>query len=183
MKGGAHDDGDEEASSTGVIGYGSLTNRREIERTVGGGFDATPVVVDGWTRTFDQETVWRPTEGRQRAVLTVTPSDDWINAVLISGLDGDDLENFEAREAGYRSEKVDVAEVEPYDSGDVEVDEALVSVGTRRRDDVLPIPSYVELCLEGAEDWGEGFLRDFVETTEWPEEFDLQAFEQVDGLP
>ncbi len=169
-------------ASTGVLGYGSLTNPREIERTVGGEFDATPVKVEGLTRTFDQETVWRPTDGRERAVLTVSPSDGWINAVLISGLDGDDLENFETREAGYRSEKVDVAEVEPYEGGDLEVEEALVSVGTRRRDDITPIPSYVELCLDGAEEWSEEFLRDFVETTEWPEKFELQAFEQVDGL-
>lgn len=183
MNGGADDyDGSEDASSTGVIGYGSLTNPREIERTVGRGFDVEPVKVAGWTRTFDQETVWRPTEGRERAVLTVSPSDGWINAVLISGLDGDDLENFETRESGYRSEKVEVTDVEPYDGGGMEVKEALVSVGARRRDDILPIPSYVELCLEGAAEWGEGFLRDFVETTEWPEEFELQAFEQVDGL-
>ncbi len=165
-----------------VLGYGSLLNPSEIDRTAGMGYEATPVKVEGWTRTFDQETVWRPTEGSERAVLTVEPSDDWINAVLITDLSEGDFENFETREAGYRSETVPRDSIEPYDDGSVDVDEALISVGTRRRDDIDPIPSYVELCLEGAAEWGDEFLRDFVETTRWPEDFELQSFEQVDGL-
>lgn len=72
-----------------LIVYGSLINKSELRR---GGFplDSTrPVVIRGSKRVSCQEPSWRPDRGEQRAVLNIIGSEQhWLNALLISGLNG-----------------------------------------------------------------------------------------------
>lgn len=170
------EEGDFVGPSVGVIGYGSLLSPDEIVPFLG--TDASrlvPVRVEGFRRVFNQESVWRAkaTEGGENeiAVLNAVRNEGCsMNAVLVPDLSADEYAAIRARESGYRMVEVEKDAIEPYpayDDGNLPEDDlVLIPTGNRVNDDLLPIPEYVEICLEGARYWGDDFRDEFVGTTE-----------------
>jgi len=176
----AERDRDRDRPSVGVIGYGSLLSPDELVPFLQ--TDASrvkPVRVEGFRRVFNQESVWRvrASEGDddERAVLNAVRDDgSSMNAVLVPDLSGEEYEALRVRESGYRMVEVESDCIEPYADGDDELpaeaedDIVLVPTGRDERvdDGLLPIPEYVDICLEGARHWGDEYHDDFLRTTE-----------------
>lgn len=156
----------------GVVGYGSILDKEALGELFDDGVRrAIPVRVGGFERVFNQEASWRDVEGDERAVLNVVrAADSWFNGILIPDLARPEFTAFRRRERGYRLVEVDPDEVDPYDAGDrAEIDEnemVLTTTGEKVQDDITPIQSYARLCVEGASEWGDEFLTDFLATTD-----------------
>lgn len=168
-----------ERPTVGIVGYGSLLSPDELAPFLD--TDAArvvPVRVDGFRRTFNQESVWRvrASDGDEdeRAVLNAVRDDEAsMNAVLVPDLSAGEYEALRARESGYRMVEVEDGDIEPYgaDAEDALPETAgcgvvLISTGNRVDESIRPIPEYVETCLKGARCWGDGFRDDFLRTTE-----------------
>lgn len=162
--------------SVGILGYGSLLSPDELVPFLE--TDAsrvTPVRVEGFRRVFNQESVWRAkvTDGGEDEIGVLNAVRDRgssMNAVLVPDLSSDEYEALRVRESGYRmveAEKEAIGHYAEDEKGSLpEDDVVLVPTGNRVNDDVLPIPEYVEVCLEGARHWGESFRDEFLRTTE-----------------
>lgn len=154
-----------------VVGYGSMLDKGDLrELFIDGERRSVPVKVDGFERIFNQEATWRDVDGNERAVLNVVRSDDsWFNGVLVPDLDRQELSKFRRRERGYRLVAVELDQIEPYSGPDrARIDGndlVLTTTGEKVQDDIAPIRSYARLCVEGAADWGDEFLSDFLATT------------------
>lgn len=162
-----------------VIVYGSILDPDDLAEL----FDniqerAIPIMISGFTRVFNQEASWRETKGDQMAVLNVIRADEGqFNGVLVTDLSRAEFQEFRKRERGYRLVEVESHEINSYDSANIEAevvsnrpdietqDLILTTTGTKTRSDISPINSYVKLCRDGAKQWGEEFLQDFLETT------------------
>jgi len=162
-----------------VIVYGSFLHPNDLAEL----FDdvpsrVVPVEVRGFDRLFNQEASWRETDGDRKAVLNVTPaSDEWFNGILVVDLSREEFREFRERERGYRLIEVGFDALESYDRPTIEpdltVDEpdiasqdlVLTTTGLKTRDSIDPIDSYVDLCYDGASQWGSEFLHDFLRTT------------------
>lgn len=160
---------------TGILGYGSLLNPREVEAMFGVEEALLkPVRVDGYRRSFTQKSLVREGDSGERAILTVQPSpEEWFNAVVVPLAD-EDMDYYRQREAGYTVTEVDPQDVETYRDKELGVtrnidvdrfDRFVTAVGDRPLEDPRPIPYYVSICVEGARHWGDTFLTDFVVTT------------------
>lgn len=154
----------------GVLGYGSILNPEELSFLDGGRDRATPVRVEGFRRVFNQEASWRDAADEKRAVLNVTRDGDArCNAVLLSDLARDEYADYRERERGYRLVEVETDAISAYGAADADVDGldlVLIAVGEKADAGIEPIPSYLDVCLSGAREWGTEFEREFVETTE-----------------
>ncbi|MDY6777352.1 MAG: hypothetical protein SVU32_01690 [Candidatus Nanohaloarchaea archaeon] len=154
-----------------VIMYGSGINPDETEFSLE---QMIPVRVEGFRRRFNQRTAWRGSEDGREGVLNVERSEgDWINAVLIMDIETGEAERLRERESGYRFEQVDADAITPYRSADAAaIEESVpvwIAIGERVDSSLEPIPSYLELCEEGARFWDkrvDGFYEDFLATTE-----------------
>lgn len=162
-----------------VITYGSLLHPADLEDLFGDiEGRVAPVKVHGFARIFNQEASWRDTHEDQRAVLNVRHADDaWFNGVLVTGLSQTEFQEYRKRERGYRLLEVESDEIERYDTAslDTEIvsetasfanhDLFLTTIGKKTRDDIQPIDEYVDLCRDGARQWGETFEDDFLRKT------------------
>ena len=167
---------DGDRPSVGVIGYGSLLSPDELVPFLE--TDAsrvTPVRVEGFRRVFNQESVWRAkaTEGDENEIAVLNAVRDKtssMNGVLVPDLSTGEYDALRARESGYRMVEVEHEAIEPYGSdseGDLPEDDViLVPTGKRVNDELLPIPEYIDICLEGARYWGDGFRDEFLRTTD-----------------
>lgn len=166
-----------EGPSVGVIGYGSLLSPDELVPFLQ--TDASrvvPVRVEGFRRVFNEESVWRVQASKgdddERAVLNAVRDDDFsMNAVLVPDVSAKEYEALRVRESGYRMVEVESDDIEPYADEDIpeSTEDGVVLVPTGREervnDDLLPIPEYIDICLEGARHWGEQFRDEFLRTT------------------
>jgi len=157
----------------GVLVYGSLLDPAELEATLSPETvdRAFPVEVHGYRRSFNKISAHREGENGEQAILNTEPAPDaWCNAVLVPDVPDAEYELYRERE--YRYEMVDVpaTDVVAYDGqkeGQVEaLDERLIATSEGGLEDPSPIPYYVGMCVEGAREWGEDFLADFVVTTD-----------------
>lgn len=156
---------------TSVFAYGSLIHPSEYAVMFpSAANDAIPVRLDGFTRTFEQETTFRGAAGNGDATLTVTrDASSWVNGILIPNVSETELAEYEEREEGYTLERVPAQEFEPYSSENQrivdECKEVIVPVGNRKLDTPTPVPEYLALATTGASLHGDEFLTDFVLTT------------------
>lgn len=134
--------------------------------------ESKPVRVRGFRRSFSQEPSWRAGDGIERGVLTVRRSErDWFNGILIRGSDVPALRSIDRRERGYTRVVVPVPGVTPYGMhGTEELDELdEISLYAGRDEkwnaELLPNPTYLDLCIEAAQHWGREFANDFLRTT------------------
>ena len=163
-----------------VVVYGSLISKKEhsaldvIE-------EALPVRVEGFKRVFNQEATWRKGSGRNRAVLNVMRSkENWFNGILLTGFEMRDLEALDERERGYERIEIEKGLIEFYDHPAEPRGRIWTYTGKRIRSDIMPIPSYLDLCIEGAREWGDRFYRDFLDTTFLSDGRTLREFLQAD---
>lgn len=167
-------------SMIGMIVYGSLLARKELRRLLPHCRQLHPVRLRGFQRSFSQEPAWRRRAGDERGVLNVLPhAGGSLNAVLLSGLSAEDLPALDHRERGYDRIPVDAAQLslhdpakspqslDSLDSLEERLEQVFVYRGKPERWNprLRPHPSYLQLCLAGAGEWGEAFLREFLETT------------------
>lgn len=156
--------------SVAILVYGSLINLSEL-RQLYQSIDYVPVMVQGFRRHWRQEATWREGENGEKAVLTVSEGENSrINALLIEGLTKDEYKEYTNREKGYEIHVVDPNRISFYNKkwNLSRIDSILTAVGKRPLNNPKPIPSYINLCVQGAFDHGPEFGVDFIQTTEWP---------------
>jgi len=139
--------------------------------------------VDGFCRTFNQESTWRAeaSDTDAKAVLNaVRDRAQSMNGILIPDLSRKEYRVLRERERGYRMVEAEPGKIEAFvpsvgeekhrksdaSVGLPETDVVLVPTGDRVKDGLLPVPEYVDICLEGASYWGEGFYEEFLRTTQ-----------------
>lgn len=159
-----------ERTDVGLVIYGSLLEPSEWNETPREAYRrGIPVKVHGYKRVFNNEADYRSYKDKRRAVLNVEESSGaWFNGILIPWLYEDEKEPLLGRESGYSIERIASSAIEPYDSTN-RVNSATsieTVVGDKKRKDILPIPSYIKICLKGARYWGADFYEDFVRVTE-----------------
>ena len=156
------------STRVGLLAYGSLIHPDE-HRDLPGLIDAVPARVRGYRRVFHQTPSWRKGKGDQIAVLNVIPSPaDTINVVCLV-LETETLSALAQRERGYALEEVSLSklsfcsEIAPSDLPETFV----IYRGKEELQDntLLPNADYLNLCLKGAEQWGEEFYSQFLEST------------------
>ncbi|MDY7080917.1 MAG: hypothetical protein SXQ77_00560, partial [Halobacteria archaeon] len=149
--------------------YGSLINPDEITSFFACTEpDLVPVRVEGFRRSFAQKSLHREGENGESAIMTVEKSDNnWFNATLFP-VTGDEFEGYKIREGGYTIVDVETRNVTPYADysfSPSDYDRIVTAVGDRPLEDPRPIPYYASMCVEGAKEWGDSFLADFLVTT------------------
>ena len=156
-----------------LVVYGSLVNKSELTR---GGFPlgrTCPVILRGFKRVFRQEPSRRHSgQGEERAVLNVVASgQDWLNGLLVWGLDDSFFVDLDEREKGYDRIEVSPSSLRKYHPSSSYATPIPRNVyvytgeAVKQSDSILPSASYLEICLEGAREWGEGFYEDFLDST------------------
>lgn len=150
-----------------ILTYGSLLNKNEIDGMFAN-TEKIPVKIKGYRRHFAQKSTFRTGENEERGVLTVTPDkDSWCNGLLLIDISEAEYEEYKNRESGYTPETVPLKNIEAYPDYEIphEISEVLIPIGDRPLENPNPIPSYTQLCVTGAEMWGQQFLTDFLVTT------------------
>lgn len=156
--------------STAIIAYGSLINPMELAKRQHLYSSAIPVRVKGYKRSFNQEPSWRKGVDEERAVLRVDPSEEHtFNGLLLPLENEADLSQLDEREQGYTRERLSLKQVEHFVpgtklefSGDIFL---YAGKPEKLNPKILPNKVYLEVCLEGAKEWGEEFYRQFIKTT------------------
>ena len=167
----------------GLMAYGSLIHPDE-HRALPGLITAIPVRVLGYRRIFNQTPSWRKGEGDRIAVLNVIPSPaDSINAICLV-LESETLSSLARRERGYDPEEVSLSQLSfCTEKTPSDLPESLMIYrGKEKLQDnaLLPNSDYLNLCLEGARQWGEDFYRFFLESTYITEtDSKMQALHQI----
>lgn len=146
-----------------VFGYGSLISKESRERSVISD-QVFSVNIKGLERGW-----FAHSEKRKMAVLGVREnSPSWCNGVLI-GVDADQLEKFDLREASYTRIKVQASRVtclEDNSVSDADTIWAYVPKKIEFPTEEYPIyQTYVDVSLSGCLEYGESFASDFVTTT------------------
>ena len=156
----------------GVLVYGSLLDTEDLTATLSAETvaAAVPVRVEGYRRSFNKVSEGREGEDGQKAILNAErESGAWLNAVLAPDVPDEEFERYRAREYRYDLTDVPAAAVTTYDEGDRAAverpGERLLATSEGTLTDPRPIPYYARLCVEGAREWGEEFLADFLVTT------------------
>lgn len=169
-----------------LIVYGSLINESELIQ-YGFPLDGTyPVIVQGFKRVFSQEPSWRADQGENRAVLNVISSEHhWLNALLISGLNDSFLVDVDEREKGYDRIRVAPSSLRAYHPHHTAPTPQNIYIHSgqtdKQSDSILPNPSYLDTCLEGAKRWGEDFYTDFLDSTFISNDIPLRTYIEQTG--
>jgi len=156
---------------SGLLVYGSLVNRLELERkNLDIDDKLAPVTVSGFKRVFAQEPSWRRSTGIDRAVLTVVEDENYyINAILVIGLNDIALKLIDNRERGYQRVHVCKRSIKSYQGygNDLEFGDVCIYVGEKEKynENLMPNPDYLSICTEGAKMWGGEFYDAFLKTT------------------
>lgn len=175
-----------------VIVYGSLINPKQLQPQSVLFSEIQPVLVKGYKRTFNQEPSWRKSDSEHRAVLNVIRSDqDCFNGLLVKLQDSDNLSRLDERERGYHraviapSQLSCLANVSQSEDPDLACSElaygqTYLYLGRleKQNNNILPNKRYLNICLQGAQHWGEAFYEQFLQTT-YVGELTLKTFLQL----
>lgn len=164
-----------------LIVYGSLLNKRELARQGFSLDDIFPVIADGFKRVFSQEPSWRVGVATERAVLNAVKSKDhWLNGILVSNLTEDLIMKLDEREKGYERVEIPPACLRKYkDSKKFSFNQKVymyIGRPEKQNSTILPNSSYLNICLEGAKQWGQDFYEDFLNTTYVNRDIQLRNF-------
>ena len=152
---------------TALLVYGSLIHPDE-HRKLPNLIEALPVRLKGYRRSFTQTPSWRRGEGHQIAVLRLEESPDTSLNLIALLFKEPDFAELDRRERGYRRITLPADRLTPFGGTPLpDLDSCHLYLGRDELHDpaLLPNPAYLELCLEGAQMWGETFYREFLETT------------------
>ncbi|MBE9063836.1 gamma-glutamylcyclotransferase family protein [cf. Phormidesmis sp. LEGE 11477] len=162
---------------TTIIVYGSLINLEQRQKQPNLSAEACPVLVKGYKRVFNQEPSWRKGSGEHRAVLNVVRSEhDCLNSLLVKLHEKSDLGRLDERERGY--DRIAIAPsqiaylsaahpVYPPARSSPTHQQTYLYLGKpeKQNNNILPNENYLEICLDGAKQWGEIFYEQFLQTT------------------
>lgn len=166
---------DPEILDLGLITYGSLLHPEEIRTLFSHDeLSVEPVKVSGYARRFSKSVAehLRDVKGKKSGVLNVhSEPGEWFNGLLIGPLTRMGLRKYAFREREYGIDSVSFDRIDFY-ANDESILDRLDTVHTCLLDTdesdpeaYEPAPDYLELCLEGAQEWGEDFLEEFKQTT------------------
>tara|TARA_Y100000310_G_C20514656_1_gene730585 strand:+ start:202 stop:708 length:507 start_codon:yes stop_codon:yes gene_type:complete len=151
-----------------IIAYGSLMNKQQFS-----GKSCKLVHVQGWKRIFNKvvsRDVWkRQSHGNYVGTLNVVEEENASFNAVAYEIDNAELSTLLQREEDYHTEEVVVKELK---SGSP-LENCLMFVSNETnekgkpitRDDIFPIPAYLDVCRSGAYSWGEEFGEEFDRTT------------------
>lgn len=149
-----------------LVVYGSLLHPKELEKhniTI----DRVEFVkVQGFQRKFNQEPSWRKVDSQYRAVMNIEPKkESWFNALLIKGLNEEDIKELDERERGYDRISIPFEDIKNYDGENIK--NAIVYQGKvgKQNDSIFPNQEYFQICLEGAKAHFKEFYNDYLDTT------------------
>ncbi|MFB6346412.1 MAG: hypothetical protein ABEK50_11685 [bacterium] len=163
--------------SIGIVTYGSLLHPEEVQNLFGlGERDQIKVTVSGYRRCFNKriaDHIYRETGPDKTAVLNVErASSEWFNGLLLGPIQASAFKQYAFREKDYELEALQPDAIEVYPD---EEESALAEFNSlytclldnedARCNSIEPVPSYLDLCLEGALSHGEDFLDDFKRST------------------
>ena len=156
-----------------IFGYGSLINKQSLLRTAPDATDIRPCYLKGFRRAFN---LWNP-KGWQKANLDLagipycavdisetSDTEAKVNGVLFT-VHNDDLIELVKREYEY---KLIESTAYDFETGEVIAGCALFSSCKNNGAYAHGTPAqtkYLEVCLEGAQEFGEEFYQMFLETT------------------
>lgn len=156
-------------SNISLLVYGSLINKDELKKENIDLENCIPVYVSHLKREFTQEPTYRKVDSINRAVLSVKEENEsFINAILIKNVEKSHIENLDIREAGYFKYQVLTKNIKfKYAKQNIDLDEVYIYMGKdeKRNESIFPNQNYLQLCLNGARNWGEEFYKDFIKTT------------------
>ena len=152
----------------GLIVYGSLLHKDEINKYDSMIEDIIPVKVLDYKRSFNLLPAVRIGVGNYKSVLNIEESkNDSFNGVCIIYKEID-IALIDDRERGYDRIMLDSNNIQTYNN-DILLDSMNVYVyrGFKHMIDysIMPNVDYLKLCLEGSQQWGKEFHQDFIETT------------------
>lgn len=156
-------------SKISLVTYGSLINKNELLNNDIDILDYKPIILNGFKREFSQEPSWRKSTSINRAVLnTKEDSNHFINALLID-IYIKDIEVLDKREIGYNRLKVDRNSIEfKYDLiENIKQNDIFIYTGKPEKYNNLILPNldYMNICIQGANSWGDVFYNDFIKST------------------
>lgn len=149
-----------------LIVYGSLINKKELEKEGISLFDVLKVRVYGFRRVFNQEPSYRLISSINRAVLNIEEQEEsFFNAIIIKNLSREYFEILDKRERGYNRVLIEAKKIEPYDENFLE--DAYVYLGKKEKksSQIFPNEEYLNICLEGVKSFGNSFLEEFKNST------------------
>lgn len=161
----------------GIITYGSLIHPEEVQTLFGiGPSDQLRVKISGFRRSFSKRIaahLYRETSPEKQAVLNLEHhEEEWFNGLLLGRIERSDFERYAFREREYELIEVEPSRLTFYSEKTPGLLEEFESIYTCLLGDeelmnhsLKPVPSYLELCLEGAKRHGSDFEQDFKRTT------------------
>jgi len=150
----------------GILTYGSLIHPAEI-KMINPEASYIPVKLDGYKRYIGKKSKRKSVDSK-RGVFTVKQDDDyWCNGLLIYPINEEYFNSFDTREYGYNKNKLDMNKIKPYGNYSLpeELESVYIAIAKEPNQDLKPVPSYVDLCIEGARQHTREFATDFLLTT------------------
>jgi len=152
----------------GIIAYGSLINRQEAKNVGSPPIAAIPVKLRNFKRSFNQRPAWRKETSENTAVLNVQKSQThWINGICYC-FENFDFALLDEREKGYTRTLLKPEGISSYTSLEAPLPENIyIYLGKAEylNESLLPHQDYLNICLRGAQNWGDNFAADFSDTT------------------
>ena len=159
-----------------VFGYGSLINMKEnkAELNLNIKHKVVPVAVSGLKRSFNVSS-----QGGKYKLLGIKETKNSAikcNGILIQIRNTEELAKIMEREKNYKPKWLDHKRIsfpynkqlalKPSDQIIYFYPKAKYTLTKKAAEDLSIRPNYLSICLEGATNLGEDFLKDFAETTE-----------------
>lgn len=152
-----------------LVGYGSYLDPEEVKTVVDEQFITYRGRVAGFMRVFNlpHGSYRYPIKGNLRGVMNVIPREDkHMNVSLITIPNEESWERIEKRE-GKMYDKVEVEVFLTDEQYNQESITATMFVGKpdRINENLYPLPEYYSICRTAAENLGESFFMEYLETT------------------
>lgn len=161
--------------SRSLFVYGSFIHPENIRKVFSRTGKIIPVQLEGYERKCNHQAVNIQGKNGETAVFNIYEKDNsFINGVLIQGLsEVDEWIDYRKREIGYDIVKVPNSQLTLYSKDiekhlEVENELTYTAKGERILENPQPIPWYIEMCVNGAEKWGQVFKKDFISTSVIP---------------
>jgi hypothetical protein len=149
-----------------LVVYGSLLNPKELEKHNIDIDKIEFVKVKGFKRIFNQEPSWRKVDSQYRAVMNIEPDENsWFNAILIKGLNEDDIKELDYRERGYDRTNIPTQDIQNYDGKNIGNCIVYKGKANKQNNHIFPNQEYFNICLEGAKSHFDEFAIDYINST------------------
>lgn len=149
------------------IVYGSLLNKEELKKHHIDISKIDFVKVQGFKRIFNQEPSWRKVDGNEKAIMNIEVDINfWFNAIVIKNLDEAYIKGLDHRERGYDRTLLKEGCVTLYSNGSI-LENCIVYKGKvgKQNNNILPNPTYFNICKNGAKSHFNDFFEDYLATT------------------